>query len=166
MPCYEMKDVDRESAGLMDEPAEGGGIIEGGYILVPEGEYELRYSYYATAAYFGSFKVVVHCAIDAPDEYAGVEVSRFYNVKKVIPPLGKYGEYVASPCGALTREYKKLLGDPKRMTRISFTALKRRRLLGRLETVTHGHNRAKLGPDNQYSKIAELLGVIPDDDWT
>ena len=107
-----MKDGRPDSAQLTEEPAEGGGTIEGGCVVVPNGKYELRYMYYETAMYFGSPRVVVHCAIDAADQYAGIEVCRFYNVKEVTQPTGKYGDYVALPCGDLVREYKKLVTDP------------------------------------------------------
>jgi len=132
---------------------------------VPNGKYELRYMYYETAMYFGSARVVVHCAIDASDQYAGIEVCRFYNVKEVTLPTRKYGNYVALPCGDLVREYKNLISDPKRMNRISFSVLKGKRLLGRLARVTRSHNRDNLAPEHQYSKIKEFITVIPDDQW-
>ena len=160
-----MKDVDHEPAQLTEEPAEGGGTIEGGCIAVPNGKYELRYMYYETAMYFGSARVIVHCAIDASDQYAGVEVCRFYNVKEVSQPTGKYGDYVALPCGDLVREYKKLISDPKRMNRISFSVLKGKRLLGRLSRVTRSHSHDNLAFEHQYSKIKEFITVIPDEQW-
>ncbi len=136
-----MKDSDREAPPGEEESEEGGGRIDGGCIAVPNGKYELRYMYYETAVYFGSPRVVVHCAIDACDQYAGIEVCRFYNVKEVTMPTGKYGDYVALPCGDLVREYKNLVSEPKRMNRISFSVLKGKRLLGRLARVTRSHSR-------------------------
>ena len=160
-----MKDGKPDSAQLTEEPAEGGGTIDGGCIVVPNGKYELRYMYYETAMYFGSPRVVVHCAIDASDQYAGIEVCRFYNVNEVTQPTGKYGDYVALPCGDLVREYKNLVSDPERMSRISFSVLKGKRLLGRLARVTRSHSRDNLAPEHQYSKIKEFITVIPDDQW-
>ena len=69
-----------------EEPDEGGGVVEGGTFLVPEGEYELRYVDYETADYFGGPKVVVHFAIIEPEEYAGLPIDRFYNVKSLDGP--------------------------------------------------------------------------------
>ncbi len=160
-----MKDDDREAPLLDEEPDEGGGRIDGGCIAVPNGKYELRYMYYETAMYFGSPRVVVHCAIDASDQYAGIEVCRFYNVKEVTQPPGKYGDYVALPCGDLVREYTNLISEPERMSRISFRVLRGKRLLGRLEKVTRSHSRDSLLPEHQYSKIKEFITVIPDDEW-
>ena len=108
-----MKDSDRETPPVAEEPEEGGGQIDGGCIAVPNGKYELRYMYYETAMYFGSPRVVVHCAVDASDQYAGIEVCRFYNVKEISQPPGRYGDYVALPCGDLVREYPR----PYRMPR-------------------------------------------------
>ena len=55
-------------AVVTEEPAEGGGRMDGGCIAVPDGKYELRYMYYETGMYFGVPKVVVYLAIDASDE--------------------------------------------------------------------------------------------------
>ena len=158
-----MKDDDREAPHPAEEPEEGGGRIDGGCIAVPNGKYELRYMYYETAKYFGVPKVVVYLAIDASDEYAGVPVCRFYNVTRLTGPCCKYGNYIAPPCGDLTREYKQLVQEPLRQDRISFQVLKGKRVLGRLETVTKGYKGKILVPDNQYSRVAELIRVIPDD---
>ena len=160
-----MMDGKPDSDQLTEEPTDGGGTIEGGCIAVPNGKYELRYMYYETAIYFGSARVIVHCAIDASDQYAGIEVCRFYNVKEVTLPTRKYGKYVALPCGDLVREYKNLVSDPERMNRISFSVLKGKRLLGRLARVTRSHSRDNLATEHQYSKIKEFITVIPDDHW-
>ena len=146
-----------------EEPEEGGGAIDGVCETVPDGKYELRYMYYETANYFGYAKVIVHFAIDASDQYAGVEVCRFYNAKKLTGPCKKYGNYVASRCGDLAREYKQLVAEPERMGRISFQILKDKRVLGRLERVTSGYHRKPLALDDHYSRVAELLRIIPDD---
>jgi len=156
---------DQEPVSLTEEVAKGGGRIDGGCVAVPNGKYELRYMYYETAIYWGKGRVIVHCAIDRSDQYAGIEVCRFYNVKEVTQPIGKYGEYDAPPCGDLVREYKKLVSEPKRMNRISFSVLKGKRLLGRLARVTRSHSRESLVPEHQYSKITEFITVIPDDQW-
>lgn len=147
------------------EREDGGGVIEGGCIAVPDGNYELRYMYYETGNYFGSPKVVVHFAIDASDIYAGIPVCRYYNVKMLSGPCRKFGNYIASPCGNLSREYKQLVREPERMDRISFRALRGKRILGELETVTTNHEKRALSPNGQYSRVARLVKVLPDEDW-
>ncbi len=152
---------DAEEPGEQDE---GGGIIDGVCIVVPDGEYQLRYEFYETGLYYNSPKVCVHFKIDASDLYAGLPVCRFYNVKKLTGPRRKYGKYIAPPRGALAREYKRLVGGPNRTDRISFQALKGKCILARLETVTRAYNRTALAPDDQYSKVAVLIRII-DEDW-
>ncbi len=86
-------------------------------------------------------------------------------MKEVTQPPGKYGDYVALPCGDLVREYTNLISEPERMSRISFRVLRGKRLLGRLEKVTRSHSRDNLLPEHQYSKIKEFITVIPDAEW-
>lgn len=145
------------------ELEEGGGVIDGGCISVPDGEYELRYDFYETGLFFGSCKVIVYFAISAPDEYASTPVRRYYNVTKLSGPCRRYGGYIAPPCGNLVREYKRLIREPDRIDRISFRTLKGKCILGRLETVTRTYDRKDLSPDDQYSRVAELIRIIDDD---
>ena len=145
------------------EPEEGGGVVDGGCIAVPDGEYELRYFFYETALFWTSPKVVVHFAIAASDEYAGLPVCRFYNVKKLTGPCREYGGYIAPPRGDLAREYKRLIKEPDRMDRISFRALRGKRILACLKKVTRAYDWKVLAPDDQYSRVAELIRIIDDD---
>ena len=161
-----MKDQDDQYATddeELGELEEGGGVIEGGCIAIPDGEYELRYIFYETGLYWNSPKVIVYFAITDPDEYAGLPVNRFYNVKKLIGGYRKYGQFIARPRGALVREYKQLIKEPNRLDRISFKSLKGKRILARLATVPRDHNQKALATDDQYSKIAELIRIIDED---
>ena len=97
------------------------------------------------------------------NEYAGLPICRYYNVKELTGPWGKYGKYKAPPRGALAREYKRLVGEPNRTDRISFLALKGKRILARLETVTRAYNWKALARDDQYSRVAELIRIIDED---
>ncbi|MCH9026680.1 MAG: hypothetical protein IIA05_06130 [Proteobacteria bacterium] len=132
---------------------------------MPNGEYELRYLYYETAMYFGNPKVIVHCAIVAPDDCASLLVDRFYNVQRLIGPPRKYGNYVASRNCHLVREFRQVIGEASRRDRISFKTLKGKRLMGELEVVTWDYQNNPLPEENQYSRIAKLVRVLPDDDW-
>ncbi len=160
-----MKDVNREAPPLDEEPEEGGGIVEGETVLVPEGEYELRYVDYETATYYGSPKVVVHYAIVEPDEYAGLPVDRFYNAKRLTGAPGRFGKYVVPRRGDLFREYSRLLGQPARLDRISFFRLKGKRVIGDVQTVHTDHKHEPLPEDDWYSRIRRLVSVLPGDDW-
>ena len=160
-----MKVVDREVPPLDEEPHEGSGVVEGDTVLVPDGEYELRYVDFETAMYFGNPKVVVHYAIIRPEEYAGLPVDRFYNAKKLTSPPGRFGRYVAKPCGSLIREFKRLVGRGERLDRLRFARLKGQRVIGEIRTVKTDHNREDLQEDDHYSRIRRLIKVLPGDDW-
>ena len=160
-----MKDDGRDGPPPTEEPAEGGGIVDGECVLVPEGEYELRYVDYETATYYGSPKVVVHYAIVEPDEFAGLPVDRFYNAKKLTGPPGRFGRYVAPRRGDLFREFKRLIGRSERLDRLRFAQLKDQRVIGEIQTVTTDHKHEELPEDDRYSRIRRLIKVLPGDDW-
>ena len=160
-----MKGIDREAPQLDEEPEEGGGTVDGECVLVPEGEYELRYVDYETATYYGSPKVVVHYAIIEPEEYAGLPVDRFYNATKLTGPPGRFGKYVAPRRGDLFREFKRLIGQGERLDRLRFARLKDQRVIGEIQTVKTDHKHEELPEDDRYSRIKRLIHVLPGDDW-
>ena len=160
-----MKDDDREAPPLDEEPEEGGGTVDGECVLVPEGEYELRYVDYETASYYGSPKVIVHYAIIDPEEYAGLPIDRFYNAKKLTGPPGRFGKYVAPRRGDLYREFNRLTDCSDRPDRITFARLKGKRIIGDIQTVKTDHKHEELTEDDRYSRIRRLISVLPDDDW-
>ena len=160
-----MKEIDREAPHRVEEPEEGGGTIDGECVLVPEGEYELRYIDYETARFFGGPKVVVHYAIIEPEEFAGLPIDRFYNAKKLNGPPGRFGKYVARPNGNLFREFKKLVGRVERLDRISFAKLKGKRIIGDIQTVKTDHKHEELTEDDRYSRIRRLIKVLPGGNW-
>ena len=148
-----------------EEPEEGAGVVEGGTVLVPEGEYELRYVNYETANYFGGPRVVVHFAIIAPEEYAGLPIDRFYSVKSLDGPPRRFGEYKAKNRGNLIREFKRIAGHAGRLDRISFRRLKNLRIIAEIQTVRRDYQRQTLGEDDHYSRISKLVKVLPGEDW-
>ena len=160
-----MKVDDREGPPLTEEADEGGGSVDGECVLVPEGEYELRYVDYETATYYGSPKVVVHYAIIEPEEFAGLPVDRFYNAKKLTGPPGLFGKYIARRRGDLFREFNRIIGRVERLDRISFARLKGKRIIGDIQTVQIDHKHEELPEDDRYSRIRRLIKVLPGDDW-
>lgn len=160
-----MKDIGREAPPLTEEPEEGGGTIDGECVLVPEGEYELRYVDYETGMFFGSAKVVVHYAIIDPEEYAGLPIDRFYNVQKLTGPPGRFGKYKAPRRGDLYREFKRLLGHDERRDRLRFARLKDQRVIAEIQTVKTDHKHEQLPEHDRYSRIRRLIKVLPGDDW-
>ena len=160
-----MREKDTDGADRAQEPEGGGGVVEGACILVPEGGYELRYVDYETATFYGNPKVVVHFAIVNPEGYAGLPVDRFYNVTKLTGPPGRFGNYVAPQRGALIREFKRIAKPTGRSDRISFAKFKNKRIIGDIETVKTDYKRERLQQDDQYSRVKELVSVLPADDW-
>ena len=160
-----MKDIDREAPPLDEEPEEGGGVVEGETVLVAEGEYELRYVDYETANYFGKARVFVHFAIIEPEDYAGLPIDRYYNVKRLTGPPQRFGKYVAKPRGNLIREFKRIAGRASRLDRISFYRFRELRIIAEVRTVRRDYQRQPLHEDDYYSRIARLVRVLPGDDW-
>lgn len=160
-----MKDDDRGVSPLDEEPEEGGGTVDGECVLVPEGEYELRIISHETAIFFGQPKVIVHCAIVAPEDYAGLPIERFYNVKKLTGPPGINGNFKAPRRGDLVREFSRLVGREYRPDRIRYSQLRDKRIVGEIQTVRTDYNHERLDEDDQYSRIKRLLEMLPDEDW-
>ena len=148
-----------------DEPAEGGGEVGGGTILVPDGEYVVRYLDYETGNYWGTPKVVVHFVIVESDNFEGSPVDRFYNATRLTSPPGRFGNYVAPACGDLIREFNRLTGSMERADRISFAKLKGKRIQAEVKRVQYDYCHEPLAEADQYSRISRLIRTLPDEDW-
>jgi len=133
--------------------------------LVPEGEYELRYVDYETGHYFGRARVIVHFAIIEPQEYAGLPIDRFYNVKGLGGPPRRFGEYKAKNRGNLTREFKRIAGQTGRLDRISFKRFKDLRIIAEIQAVRRDYQHQTLDEDDHYSRISKLVKVLLGEDW-
>ena len=140
------------------------GIVEEIYPLIPEGIYEVKYYYHETAIYWGHPKVIVHFAIVAPEDYEGVEIVRFYNAKEIYGPPRKYGKFKVTPQSDLFRDMHRLSEDPIRRDRVSFSRYKNKRIKVRVETVRFDGKGRHLPDASHYSKIAELIEIVPDDE--
>ncbi len=148
-----------------EEREEGAGVVEGETVLVPEGEYEIRYVDYETAHYFGKACVIVRFAIIEPEEYAGLPIDRFYNVKRLDGPPRRFGEYTAKNRGNLIREFRRIAGHAGRLDRISFKRFKNLRIIAEIQTVRRDYQRQTLDEDDHYSRISKLVKVLPGEDW-
>ena len=160
-----MKDDFREDSPVKGGSDEGGGEIIGNNILIPPGDYIVRYLYYATSKFQDQSKVTLYFAVIEHDTYAGTPLERFYNVDSLKGPQKRYGDFRATARGDLVRELSSLIGPMPRLDRISPVHLKDKRILCEVKTVTEDRNRRPLTPDQQYSCISRLLEVLPDEDW-
>jgi hypothetical protein len=150
---------------MSDNIDEGVGQIVDDQPLLPPGEYELLYVNYETGIYWRTPKVVVNFAINHPESFAGTPVSRFYNAAELVGRPKRFGDFKASRRSDLVREYRRVVGSVARSDRLSFVRFKGMRILGRIETVQNDSRGRPLSTDDQYSRVAELLGVKTEECW-
>lgn len=141
-----------------------GNEIDGEIVLVPEGDYELRFLYHETAKYQDSAKVYLHFAIYT-GEYAGLPLVRYYNVARLKSPPARNGKFVAKALGDFPLEMALIGLQPTRLDRFPLSKLRGKRISGRVLTVQKNRQGDSRPYDVQYSKIAQLLGVLPNEDW-
>ena len=133
--------------------------------LLPPGEYELLYDNYETRIYWRAPKVVVNFAVSQPELYEGTPISRYYNAAELVGGPKRFGRFKASRRSDLVREYRRVVGSVGRSDRISFVQLKGIRVLARIETVVTDSRGRPLSVDDQYSRVAELLGAKLEENW-
>ena len=144
--------------------AEGVVLVENYHPYLPEGEYELRYFYHETAQQWGGPKMIIHFAVIAPEDYAGIEIARYYNVRKLVGPPRKYGSCRAGGRCYLVLDLRKLCGKLERLDRLTPARLKGKRIRARLATVRKDGQGQPLDESGYYTKVDKLLGIIPNDD--
>ena len=132
-------------------------------VLVPEGDYIVRYLTYRTSKSFGQPKVEVTFIIDSPEEHRAACLERFYNVEELDGPERKKGKFKPSRRGHLMREYSALVGSPSRQDRMSLGKLKGLSILAKVVTVKVDSNKDLLPKSSWYSKIEKLIKVVETD---
>ncbi len=127
--------------------------------LVAPGIYRLGFVGYRTAlVYRKAPKVALMFRIVDQGEYYETELSRWYNVKRLIGQPGKSGRFQIGRYSDFLREYLTLFPDAaNRLDRISFKPYRSNVVTGRIETVTRNSRQQLLPELMQYSIIRELL---------
>jgi len=131
--------------------------------LVPEGEYTLKYVRYRTAIYskFGKVgKVILTFSVIDFGEHFGTELARWYNAELKGKPRPN-GKFRIGRCSDAFRELAQVI--PQRISRtdrIPLSALENLQIRARVETVRRDYKQRTLAKPAQYSKVAELLGVV------
>ena len=133
--------------------------IEGYQPHIPDSEYIATFIAHKTVNYRGQLRVILSFSILHPEEFAGIELYRFYNVKD------RNGKPVAAAGSNLAREYRRLCGGGHRLDRLSYRQLKDKRIRVRTCTVDTDWKGNLLEECSQYSKIDELLGIDEPDNW-
>jgi len=129
---------------------------------IPEGIYLVRYMDYKTTRMFGGRKVVIRFAV-AQGEYAGIPLTRYYNVDALADELKNGEEYAASDRRDLVREYWKLFPDKSGSGDIELNDYAEKLIRVRVKSTGKDGRGNNLSKGSRYSKISELLEIVPDD---
>lgn len=144
-----------------NEPSEGPTFgIERQTVVAP-GLYRLAFVNATTALAFQKApKLALRFRIVDMGEYFGMQLDRWYNVKRLIGRPGRGGRFQTGRHSDFLREYLTLFPDAvKRLDRMSFKPYRSVIIRGRVETVTHNKKQQPLPAPLQYSIIRELLEV-------
>ena len=129
--------------------------------LVKPGLYELAFVDYKTARMFRgrAEKLIMNFRIVTFGEFFETELSRYYNVKRIIGKPQRFGRFKPSQKGAFLREYMTLFtGRVNRLDRIPMSYFEKAIIEGRVETVARAQGR-NIPTELQYSVITELRRV-------
>ena len=118
---------------------------------IPEGIYLLRYVGYEMTEYWGHKKLALHFAI-AEGEYAGIPLSRYYNVKDRLTDRF-----------ALVREYCAVFPDEPDYNQIDPDRFAGHLIRAKVETTRKSGVGKELNKASRYSVVRELLGIVPED---
>ena len=130
--------------------------VEAELVLVPEGEYVLRYIDRHIRRMHGSEKLYMRFEIIKPSSYEGHFLTRYFNIRtrasKDRPRIH------AGWMSDLMREYVAIEGKkPRRTDEIRFKAFSERPILALVETVTHDSKKRLIPEPLQYSRISQLI---------
>ena len=130
--------------------------IESELVLVPEGEYVLRYFDRQIRRMHGSEKLYMRFRIMMPSIYEGYFLTRYFNVRTRASEDRK--KIHAGWMSDLMREYVAIEGKkPRRTDEIRFKAFRERPILALVETVTHDSKKRLIPEPLQYSRISQLI---------
>jgi hypothetical protein len=131
---------------------------------VDPGIYRLSFVKSRTTLLYGrknAPKLALTFRIQDMGPFYGVELERWYNVKRLIGKPGKSGRFKVGPGSEFVREYLTLFPAPaKRLDRMSFKPFRSAIITGRVETVTTNSKQQQLPEPLHYSIIRELLEVV------
>ena len=129
--------------------------------LIKPGNYELALIDYKTAMMFmgKAPKLIMNFRIITFGEWFETEVSRYYNVQRIIGKPQRYGRFRCSKKGAFLREYMTLFtGRVNRLDRVPMSYFEDEIIEGKIHTVKRSQGR-EIPKELQYSVISELRGL-------
>jgi len=127
--------------------------------LIKPGEYLLGFEYHETRRLFNQPKLILWFTVLSDDEYHGVKLKRYYNVRSLIGKPGKDGKYNPSGWSSdLIREHAELFGFvPDRLDRFSLKPYKNVIIFGEVKTVNLDSRKRGIPKCVQYSVIERLI---------
>ena len=129
--------------------------------LVKPGVYDLAFIDYKTAMMFmgKAPKVIMTFRIVTMGESFGVDLNRYYNVKRIYGKPQRHGRFKPASTGAFLREYMTLFtGKVGRRDRIPMSYFENVLIEGKVETVERSNGK-DIPKELQYSVIRELRRV-------
>ena len=127
--------------------------------LVKPGVYDLALIDYKTAMMFmgKAPKLIMNFRIITFGDCFETELSRYYNVQRIIEKPQRYGRFKCSKKGAFLREYMTLFtGRVTRLDRVPMSYFQEEIIEGKVHTVKRSQGR-DIPNELQYSVITELL---------
>ena len=146
---------------FQDSPAEDGACqLTETLPLIPPGMYEAYFDRWQTAALYGgkSKKLILWFALADPG-VMGIRLARYYNVTALKGKPGDFGHFKVGPKSHFARDYCRLIGNPRRLDRLSVSRFQNKVFRVKVRTVTKGADQASIAECLQYSVIGELLGL-------
>lgn len=128
---------------------------------IPPGEYGLKLVQHRTLIFYKTPRLVFDCIITDFSDCHGIQLSRYYNVERLISKPGKNGTCKHKQSGDFMMEFYQLFpSEPRRrLDRIPMQMFYNVEIIGKVRTVTTNNRQQKLPEQLQHSVIGELLRI-------
>lgn len=132
-------------------------IIDSDLPLIQSGKYDAVFKTWFTGTLFKQAKVVLIYTITS-GEYFGIDIAKYYNVKKLKSKAGNRGKFIAKPRGDLLKDFYKLLPlHPKvRFNEVPITKLGKQPIEITVGTVTKDYLQNMYADQMKYSLVREV----------
>ena len=132
-------------------------ILDGDLPLIKSGKYEAVFKTWFTGTLFKQPKVVLIFTITS-GEYFGIDIPKYYNVKRLKNKAGNRGKFIAKPRGDLLKDFYKLLPvHPKvRFDQVPITKLGNQPIEITVGEVTKDYLQNKYADQMKYSLVREV----------
>ena len=136
------------------------GEVEGIRPHIPPGIYQLAYLGHYTMFFIKAPKVVLRFRVIDQGSCFGIELERFYNVKRLVGKKGKNGRFKVGSSSDLVLEFCRVsTGRITRLDRLPLGTMKSVIIRGIVGTVETNRNQKTLPELMKYSKVKELIGI-------